>query len=183
MAVFLRRQAVLENPAPSNPFVAPVKNEEQAEDIGVSELFDNDVSKHFETPNFGSSSIGLYPVAGGVGLSTIVRFGHGKLSENNSDSDTVILVSTTAADHLFKAQNLLRTGTTSHGQQIIGIVLVEDRPKLSKETIREAKKTLRMTKHSWGIPFVNDLREPKEINKLPYRYRKALESLSKVASP
>lgn len=182
MAVFSRRQAVLEKPAPANPFVAPPTKKEEVEDIGVSDLFDNDVSKHFEAPSFGSSSIGLYPVAGGVGLSTLVRYARGALSENHQVCDAVILVSTTAADHLYKAQNLLRTGTTASGQQIIGIVLVEDRPKLSKETIKEAKKTLRMTKHSWGIPFVNDLREPKDVTKLPYRYRKALESLSKVAS-
>ncbi|MFW0120241.1 DUF6668 family protein [Rothia sp. P5764] len=181
MVVFLRRQ-VVEKPTPANPFVAPPAKEEDVEDIGVSALFDNDVSKHFETPSFGSSSIGLYPVAGGVGLSTMVRYGHGVLSENHNNCDAVILVSTTAADHLFKAQNLLRVGTIPGGQQIIGIVLVEDRPKLSKETIKEAKKTLRMTKHSWGIPFVNDLREPKEVTKLPYRYRKALESLVKVSS-
>lgn len=177
-----RRQAVLEKPAASNPFVAPAKKQETVEEIGASEIFDDRVERHFEPPAFGSSAIGLYPVAGGVGLSTMVRYSKQRLSEHSQNADAVVLVATTAADHLLKAQALLRAGQTETGQTIIGLVLVDDRPKLSKETVKEAKKTLRMTKHSWGVPFVNDFREPKEVTRLPYRYRRALDSLAKVVA-
>lgn len=181
--VFGRRSTVLEEKP--NPLALPPKTQVQEEDIGLDDIFGAGVSHHFEEPQFGSAGISLYPVAGGVGLSTLVRYSHGKLHQDGKDtlSDAVVLVSTTAADHLLKTQNLLRTGQTAHGQQIVGIVLVADRPKLSKATIQEAKKTTRMTKHSWGVPYVGALREPTDPGRMPLRFRKVIHSLVKETSP
>lgn len=180
---FGRRQALVEKPQ-DNPFAPAPKKAVEPEEIGVNEIFGDSVTKHFEAPNFGSTGISLYPVAGGVGLSTLIRHSQGALKEEGVDTvcESVILVTTTAAEHLLKAQNLLRTGTTPEGQHIIGLVLVEDRPKISKEGIQEAKKTLRMAKHSWGIPYVADFREPRTPGKLPYRFRKAVTELVKTTA-
>lgn len=181
--VFGRRQNTLEVPA-TNPLAIPPPKKEEVEELGVDEIFGDSVSKHFENPNFGSVSIALYPVAGGVGTSTLIRYSQGQLKEDTKDtvSEAVVLVSTYAAEHLYKTQNLLRVGRTPEDQEIVGVVLVEDRPKLSPETIKEAKKTTRMTKHSWGVPYVAEFREPKEMKKLPFRFRKAVQSLVKTTT-
>ena len=163
-----------------NPFSLPEKVEEPVEELSLDEILGSAASTHF-TSSSPQSSTGLYPVAGGVGLSTLVNASLGGLQEPTGSYAHVILVATTAADHLLKAAALLRKGHTPEGADIIGVVLVHDRPKLSKPSIAEGKKVVRMATHGWVVPYIPALREPGEpVTKFPKRFQTVVTELSKM---
>lgn len=166
-----------------NPFALPEKVEEQEEKMGLDEILGSQASFHFKADFPTSATTGLYPVAGGVGVSTLVNASLGELTEPTGEESHVILVTTTAADHLLKAAALLRQGYTPTGAEIIGVVAVHDRPKLSKATVAEARKVLRMAHHGWVIPYISELREPGEpVTKYPKRFRAVLTELQEATA-
>lgn len=165
-----------------NPLEITPEKTEPPEELNLDEILGSSTGVHFSDHPVPEGT-SLYPIAGGVGLTTLVRASKGALQEPDPEriSTSTILVATTAASHLAKAAALMRQGYAPNGSTIIGVVLVHDRPKLSKATIHEAKKVIRMTKHGWVVPYIPALREPgSSLVKYPKRFRIVVEELSHI---
>lgn len=167
---------------PVNPYALPKKQEviERLEDdaiIGGA----TDFTADFRKPH--ASRIKLYPVAGGVGVTTLVQVSGGELAEpiqayGIETAEAVFLIATTSATHLKRAEELLLTGVVPDGRAIAGVVLVHDRPSVSKPTIQKARQILRLAPAGWVIPYVASLREiGQEEKKLPLRFRLTLKKI------
>lgn len=171
-------------PVAENPFVLPKEEQEEEEHLLSDEILGDKVSFTNAHP-VPATTAQLYPVAGGVGLSTLIAASDDQLSEANRQETQapVILVATTAADRLAMARRLLKARVTDHGHPIVGLVLVHDRPKLSKATITETKTVMRMAERAWVIPWLSYLREPiQPPAKHPLRMRKAIAEIIKATS-
>ena len=165
----------------SNPYALPKKKEiiEQLEAdaiLGASTEFTAD----FRKPE--ATRIKLYPVAGGVGISTLVQVSGGKLAEpiqtyGIETAEAVFLVATTAATHLARVEELVLSGVVPDGRAIAGVVLVHDRPNISKPTVQKAQQIMRLAPAGWVIPYVASLRELGEGKKLPKRFRVTLQKI------
>lgn len=165
-----------------NPLEVVTEKAEPPEELHLDEILGSSTGVHFSDLPLPEETV-LFPVAGGVGLSTLVKASNGALHEPQPENITssTILVATTAASHLAKTAALLRQGFAPNGANIVGVVLVHDRPKLSKATIHESKKVIRMTKHGWVIPYIPALREPgTTLVKYPKRFRTVVSELSRI---
>ena len=108
----------------SNPYALPKKQKvvEQLEAdaiLGASTEFTAD----FRKPE--ATRIKLYPVAGGVGISTLVQVSGGELAEpvqtyGIETAEAVFLVATTAATHLTRVEELVLSGVVPDGRAIAG---------------------------------------------------------------
>ena len=169
--------------AVANPLEMAPEKVEVPEELLIDEILGDSTGAHFSNSSIPSDTV-LYPVAGGVGLSTMVRASSGVLVEPGQQqiASSAILVATTSATHLVKSASLLRQGYAPNGATIVGVVLVHDRPKLSAATVKEAKKVIRMAKHGWVLPYVPALREPgSSVIKYPRRYRSVLAELARIS--
>lgn len=165
-----------------NPFVLPKEDKEEEEHLLSDEILGDKVSFTNAHPA-PATTAKLFPVAGGVGVSTLITVSDNQLSELDTDDSQspVILVATTAADRLATTRRLLKARVTEQGHQIVGLVLVHDRPKLSKATVAETKTVMRMAERAWVIPWLPYLREPAEPPaKHPLRVRKAIAEIIKT---
>lgn len=109
---------------PVNPYALPKKQEviERLEDdaiIGGA----TDFTADFRKPH--ASRIKLYPVAGGVGVTTLVQVSGGELAEpiqayGIETAEAVFLIATTAATHLKRAEELLLTGVVQMDERSLG---------------------------------------------------------------
>ncbi|QRZ61788.1 DUF6668 family protein [Rothia sp. ZJ932] len=179
--VLFTRKPVMERVA--NPLALTPVVQEAPEQMSTDEIIGSASATHFTGEFPAPEGVMLVPVAGGVGLSTLVKASGGMLQEPDDGhiASSAILVATTAATHLARAAFVLRRGYADNGANVIGVVLVHDRPHLSKATVKESQKVIRMTKHGWVIPWVADLREPGvSLVKYPKRYRKVVEELARV---
>ena len=69
-------------------------------------------------------------------------------------------------------------GSVPDGRAIAGVVLVHDRPNISKPTVQKAQQILRLAPAGWVIPYVASLREiGQEEKKLPLRFRLTLKKI------
>ena len=126
--------------------------------LGTSTEFTAD----FRKPE--ATRIKLYPIAGGVGISTLVQVSGGELAEPVQTygiemAEAVFLVATTAATHLTRVEELVLSGVVPDGRAIAGVVLVHDRPNISKPTVQKAQQIMRLAPAGWVIPYVASLRE------------------------
>lgn len=181
--VKLGRKRHAEASAPAvNPYALPPVEAEEEEVLELDDVLGSAIStdqRPFDQPR----GAGLCPVAGGVGVSTLVEYADGALEEPSAERSYagVILVATTAASHLREAKRLLQRGATADGAQVMGLVLVHDRPKLSPATAAFAKTLRGMSPRLWMVPYVPGLREPVEDRvKVPLRYRQVVTDLVKV---
>ena len=138
--------------------------------LGASTEFTAD----FRKPE--ATRIKLYPVAGGVGISTLVQVSGGELAEPVQTygiemAEAVFLVATTAATHLTRVEELVLSGVVPDGRAIAGVVLAHDRPNISTPTV------MRLAPAGWVIPYVASLRELGEGKKLPKRFRVTLQKI------
>lgn len=169
-----------DKPQPSNPFLVPAPEPEPEEHLGLDEIVGRATS--FTNARAAEPSAAqLWPVGGGVGVSTIVAASDGALKEpDGTRPEKVVIVATTAADRLARARELLEVGQTPEGSQIVGIVLVHDQPKISRTTTKSAQRVIRMADHGWVIPWLPYLRETLEPPKRhPLRFRKTIADLVK----
>jgi hypothetical protein len=167
---------------PSNPYALPKKQ-------NVTEQLENDAiignttefTADFRRPD--ATCIKLYPVAGGVGITTLVQASGGMLMEpiqtyGIDTAEAVFLVSSTTATHLKRTEELMLIGSVPDGRAIAGVVLVHDRPNISKPTVQKAQQILRLAPAGWVIPYVASLREiGQEEKKLPLRFRLTLKKI------
>lgn len=180
----LKRRRVQE--AELNPFIVPEKKE-VVEQIAPEPVMGDRLE--FDAPfrQVAAVAINLYPVAGGVGLSTIVEASCGRLREPSAVygvdvASAVILVASTSASHLAAAEPLIHAGRSPDGREVAGIILVHDRPDISRLTVKTAQRLIRAAPAGWVLPYVPALREVEATVKFPRRYRVVMEKIVKAVT-
>lgn len=117
-----------------------------------------------------AGSVALVGLHGGAGVSTLVQFiGAGVVDAGTRvppanpyvpDRPRALLVARTHARGLTAADEV--TTAWSHRElpelNLIGLILVDDGPKLSGKTRQTVSRLLRMTPHGWHIPWVETWR-------------------------
>lgn len=167
------------NKNPGNPYALP-KKEKVVERLENDEILGKATEFTAEFRKTDASQINLYPVAGGVGVTTLVQFSDEMISEpyGIEPASAVFLVATTAATHLVRAEELVLAGIVPDGREVAGVILVHDRPNLSKPTVQKAQQIMRIAPAGWVIPYVASLRElGSGEKKLPKRFRVTLQKI------
>ena len=173
-----RRQAV----AASNPFLpvavaveAPEKIEPdpilgaEAEGLGLlAPRQARDVAPATPTvqpPTIAEDTVWLVGASGGVGVSTLARLAGGTVVDGGQHPPVsrapVFVVATTHAAGLDAAAALARANARGDlGYDIRGLILVHDRPKLSRATVQLAKQVAGVYPRTMTVPFIAAWREP-----------------------
>ncbi|WP_159796666.1 DUF6668 family protein [Puerhibacterium puerhi] len=133
--------------------------------------------------------IGLH---GGAGASTLARLlGDGALDagrawpvaagwERPLPSLAVVAVARTHHEGLAAAERFARlwAAGTLTGSHLLGLVLVDDGPRLLAAQKQTARRLARMTPHGWHLPWVERWRvEPADLSSSPLRTRQVVKNL------
>ena len=139
-----------------------------------------------------SASVLVAGVHGGAGVSTLVDLldGYGVDTGrawpspnpwvNGSSSGGVLLVARTHARGRAAARAVLtawHAGAYVRGVPLLGVCLVDDAPKLSKEQVSDIKKLTAMAPHGWHMPWQEVLRHEVEPTASSGRVTRMLKSI------
>lgn len=173
-----RRQAV----ATSNPFLPAAIPVEAPEEIETDPILGAEVEgmgllaprqardvlpavPTAQPPTITEDTVWLVGASGGVGVSTLARLAGGTVVDGGQHPPAhrapVFVIATTHSAGLDAAAELARANARGDlGYDIRGLILVHDRPKLSRATVQLAKQVAGVYPRTMTVPFIAAWREP-----------------------
>lgn len=136
-------------------------------------------------PVVSPDTVWLLGASGGVGVSTLVALGGGTLVDGGQFAPpwgaSTYAVATTHPAGLEAAAELARAKARGAVPfEVLGLLLVHDRPKLSKPTIQLARSVASLYPRTMTIPFMPSWREPGDAEReTNVRIRRVLATLTK----
>lgn len=193
-------------PVAANPFLAPPVEVPPVEELERDPIMGDSVSMSGiqdvtglaaalpttppapPAPVITERTLWVVGVCGGAGVSTIAALAGDDVldgSESDPAGGRVVLVAPTHAAGLAAAVTMAhRLAAGELDYEVLGLVLVHDRPKLSRATIGAARGAGRLYPRSWAVPYMPAWREPNVIPDLTEstRLRRTLRSITQLTA-